>query len=302
MKSNTKTSKTRWHRLLGRLFKELLGPTDIQVYTDIPVLGEPPEADILLLRKNQNRWTKEQKSCIPDGIRDSRASDILIEFKYTESINKNVLIQTLCYDYLYKKGHKLKKNDVQTFLVSSKTPRESTLKKFDWHPAAKPGIYHSRNPLAESITLILLNELADTPYNAWIKCFASRKQEKKSAFEILMGKNFTSLTHRLQWYLEGLLHYWFSTGDNDMEIEIKPEDVMKIGKKWRQAVLSTLTLEERLKGLEAKDRLEGLAAKDRLAGLAAKDRLEGLKLKDILAEFTPEEIEAHLKKLKKSSC
>jgi len=144
--------------------------------------------------------------------------------------------------------------------------------------------------LAESVTLLLLNELADTPHNAWIKCFASRKQEKKSAFEVLMDKGFTSLNRRLQWFLEGLLHYLFTVGDKDMEMEIKPEDVIKIGKKWQQAVLS---------GLKPEDRLAGLTPKDRLAGLTPKDRLAGLELKDILSEFSPEEIEMYLKKLKK---
>ncbi|MDM8535362.1 hypothetical protein QUF70_01265 [Desulfobacterales bacterium HSG17] len=83
MKSQSKTSKTRWHRILGRLFKELLAPTGILVYTDIPVMGESPEADILLLRKNQKQWTKEQKSRLPDGIRDSR--------QHISSLNSNIL-------------------------------------------------------------------------------------------------------------------------------------------------------------------------------------------------------------------
>ncbi|QTA87856.1 hypothetical protein [Desulfonema magnum] len=290
MKSESKPQKTRWHRLLGRLFRELLVPTGILVYTDVPVMGEPPEADILLLRKKRSRWTEEQRSRLPDGVRDTRATHILIEFKYTESVNRKVLAQTLCYDYLYKGGQKLGDHDVRTFLASSKTPRASTLEKFGWYQTDRPGVYKSHNPLAESVTLILLNELADTPHNAWIKCFASRRREKKSAFETLMDKRFSSLSSQLQWFLEGLLHYWFTMGGEHMDIEITPDDVMKIGKKWQQAVLS---------GISPKDRLAGLAPKDRLAGLAPKDRLAGLELKDILAEFTQEEIEAYLKKLKK---
>ncbi len=277
----SKKTKTRWHRILGGLFKELLVPTGILVYTDVPVMGDPPEADLLLLRKDQGQWTEEQKSRLPDGIRDSSAAHILIEFKYTESINKNVLLQTLCYDYLYKNNQELKENEVQTFLVSSKTPQESTLEKFAWQSADSSGVYESQNPLADSVTLLLLNELADSPHNAWIKCFASRKQEKKSAFDILMDKGFTSLNRRLQWFIEGLLHYLFTIGDKDMEIEIKPEDVMKIGKKWRQTVLL------------------GLKPEERMAGLTPKDRLAGLTLKDILSEFSPEEIESYLKKMRK---
>ncbi|MDM8535361.1 hypothetical protein QUF70_01260 [Desulfobacterales bacterium HSG17] len=192
------------------------------------------------------------------------------------------MIQTLCYDYLYKNSHKLKEHDVQTFLTSSRTPKKSTLKKFGWYLTDKHGVYKTKSPLAESIILIVLNELADTPHNAWLKCFASQKQEKKSAFETLRNKGFSSLNRRLQWFIEGLLHYLFTIGGKEMDIEITPDDVMKLGKKWQLAILS------------------GIKPKDRLAGLAPKDRLAGLELKDILAEFTPEEIEACLEKLKKN--
>ncbi len=290
MKSNPKPRKTRWHRLLGRLLRELLTPTGILVCTDVPVMGDPPEADILLLRKKHRQWTEEQRSRLPDGIRDSRATHILIEFKYTESVNKDALIQTICYDYHYKKSHKLEERDVRTFLLSSKTPRASTLEKFDWQPTGKPGLSKTRNPLAESVTLILLNELADTPYNAWIKCFASRRREKKSAFEMLMDKSFSSLSNPLQWFLEGLLHCLLTIGGEDMEIEITPDDVMKIGKNLRQAVVSSLPL---------KERLTGLTLKERLTGFELRDILTEFELRDILAGFSSEEIEACLKMLKK---
>jgi len=75
-----------------------------------------------------------------------------------------------------------------------------------------------------------------------------------------------------------------------MDIEITPDDVMKIGKKWQKAALA---------GITPKERLAGITLKERLAGITLKDRLSGFELKDILAEFSPEEIEEHLKKLKK---
>jgi hypothetical protein len=62
MKPDAKPQKTLWHRLLGGLLKELLLPTGILVYTDVPVMGDPPEADILLLRKKQPLWTAEQRA------------------------------------------------------------------------------------------------------------------------------------------------------------------------------------------------------------------------------------------------
>jgi hypothetical protein len=31
------------HRLLGRLFEELLVPLGVEVFTDVPIMNDPPE-------------------------------------------------------------------------------------------------------------------------------------------------------------------------------------------------------------------------------------------------------------------
>jgi hypothetical protein len=139
----------------------------------------------VLLRKERKDWSEEQKNRLPDGIRDCEASHILIEFKYTESVNENALLQALGYDYFYRRTQKLAEHEVGTFLVSSKTPEKETLRIFGYEMSGKPGVYRSENRLLKRISLILLNELSDTPHNAFLKCFASRKSEKASAFDSL---------------------------------------------------------------------------------------------------------------------
>jgi hypothetical protein len=44
---------------------------------------------------------------LPDGIRNSKASHILIEFKYTESFNEKALQQALGYDFFFKRAKEL---------------------------------------------------------------------------------------------------------------------------------------------------------------------------------------------------
>ncbi len=123
MKGNTsQTSKTRWHELLGDMLEKLLVPVGISVFTNVAVMSKSPEADILLLRKETAEWTPEQQERLADGIRDTEAKDILIEFKYTESVNEHALRQSIGYDYFYKKARRLSEKDVQTFLVSSRSP------------------------------------------------------------------------------------------------------------------------------------------------------------------------------------
>ncbi len=84
MSTHTSSSSAiQWHRLLGTLLERFLTPVGIDVSTNVEVMSSPPEADILLLRRQGRQWSEEQKARLPDGIRDSDAKHILIEFKYT---------------------------------------------------------------------------------------------------------------------------------------------------------------------------------------------------------------------------
>ncbi len=288
----TDTQKTRWHRLLGKFLEELLVPVGIAVYTEFPVMNNPPEVDILLLRKNISKWTKAQLERLPDGIRDSKAEHILIEFKYTESINEKAFRQTLAYDTFYRRIQKLPEEKVQTFLVSAKTPRKSVLDDFQFVNTKQPGVYQSHNHLLRTIPLLLLNELSSKPHNAFIRCFASRKKEKLTAFNELEKHNLSSFNMQLQWFITGLWKTWFQMGGQGMDKELTPEKVIEMGKMWGKSYLASLPAKERLKGLKPAERLEGLKPAERLKGLNSAERLEGLSSNEI------KEMEEFLEKYK----
>jgi len=174
-----KHSKTRWHLILGTILKELLTPVGITVELEVEVMTAPPRTDILLLRRQTKYWTPEQLERLPDGIRDTNASHILIEFKYTESISVDALLQTASNHRLYLQSHEeLKPQDLKSFIISSKQPQAKTLEKLGF-TELQAGIYHSDNCFIDAIPLISLNTLPDTKYNAWIRCLASKKQEQK---------------------------------------------------------------------------------------------------------------------------
>jgi prevent-host-death family protein len=82
-------------------------------------MTDPPEADILLIRRNTPKWTAAQRARLEVSIRDSKASRILIEFKYTQSFNEEAVTQTAVYDFLYKKAKKLPLFNAQT--IETKT-------------------------------------------------------------------------------------------------------------------------------------------------------------------------------------
>lgn len=279
---NDKVKKTRWHRLLGRMLEELLTSVDIAVTTELEIMSQPPKVDLLLLRKNTSQWTKEQMGLLPDGIRDCNANHVLIEFKYTESVNYDVLTQTLSYDTFYRRSTKLSKNKIRTFILSSKTPVNRFLEDFGYAMKEKPGVFYSNNPLLIGIPILSLNDLADAPHNRFVKCFASRKTIKKQALKSIFDSGFSLLEMPLQWFFSGLWKNWFdNNGEDIMEKELTPEKVIEIGKLWGNAYLNSLPPEERL------------------AGLSIKEVLAALKAQVIVGELTEDDIDYFFKYLKK---
>jgi len=110
------------HQLLGKLLEIVLTPVDITVESELQVMSEPPKADVLLLRRRGKQWSEEQRSLLPDGIRDRQAHHHLLECKFSESLNETALRQALSYDYFYQQTQHLRDAELQTYVVSAKTP------------------------------------------------------------------------------------------------------------------------------------------------------------------------------------
>lgn len=261
-------TKTQWHELLGTLLKGLLSPVNIQVDTEAKIMRESPRIDILLLRRNAPEWTAEQLALLPDGIRYTNATDLLLEFKYTESLNDDALQQTLGYDFLYKQNQKLGSKQVQSFLLIARKPQKSTLKKLGYKTTEHPGVYRSTFRILKKVVLLSLNELSDEPHNAYVKCFASHRQEKEKAFQVLENSAYNSLTSNLQAFIDGLKGIWFALPKGeDMNLELTPELITAWGEKWGKSYLAHLKPEERLAGLKPEEILSGLKPEEILSGL-----------------------------------
>ena len=241
-----KPKKTCWHCLLAQVLKELLNPVNIQVLTEVQVVSDPPKADIILLRREGKTWTQEQLDCLADGLRDTNAKRLLIEFKYTESITEDTFQKLFIYDYLYRKSEKLNKNQLQSFLVSSKTPGTDILKRFGFEPTEQKGVYASKIPFIGVIKVILLNEIADEPHNAIIKCFASRKQEKGKAFETINHHVLPSrASTALAWITIGLSRVMMGKVlDNPAITGWTPDDIVKLGKEWIESKVIEFSRQE----------------------------------------------------------
>ena len=173
----TRKQRRQWHQAFGDVLEFLLTPVKINVLTDLPVLASPPKMDILILRNEGPGWTGEQRARLPHGIRDVRASQIVLEFKKTESFNEAAVKQALIYETLHLANQGLKQEEVATFVVSSQTPQKKTLAALGYEATDHHGVFRSRFPILERIILISLNDLADTSFNAAFKIFASKRKE-----------------------------------------------------------------------------------------------------------------------------
>ncbi|MCB0064691.1 MAG: hypothetical protein KDE19_21355, partial [Caldilineaceae bacterium] len=281
--SQSANQQTRWHRILGKLFELLLVSLGISVQTEPEVMSNPPKADLLLLRRFGKVWTAEQRSRLPDGIRDSVASHILIEFKYTESLNAKAIRQALGYDHFYVLAKELSDDDVATFLLSAKSPSRATLADLGFQPTEQAGIYRSEQAVLCRVTLVLLNELANEPHNAYVKCFASRQRAQAAAFALLQQVGLRSISEQLEWLVDGLralLMTGATTMQKELPFELTPEFVMKFGEQWEESYLRNLPVDVLLRYHSAEEILKHLKLEERLAGL---------KPEEVLAQFELEE-------------
>jgi hypothetical protein len=307
-------ARTLWHRLLGKELELVLTPVGITVLTEVQVSSNPPKADILLLRRSGDAWTAEQLPFLPDGVRDSLASHILIEFKYRETIQEETFQQAIGYDYFYQQGQQLARTQVETFVFSAKTPQQATLQAFGYEEAETAGVYRSKTVLVRHVTLLILNQLLPVPYNTFVQCFASQRRVRRAAFQRLLADGQDALSEALWDFLTGLQNHMQIKEGNMSEVisedmGLTPEIVMETGRQIRKALIARLTPEERLEGLTpearraliarlaSEERLAGLAPEERLAGLAPEERLAGLAPEERLAGLAPDEMIALLEQI-----
>ncbi len=301
-------ARTLWHRLLGKELELVLTPVGITVLTEVQVSSNPPKADILLLRRSGDAWTTEQLPFLPDGIRNSRASHILIEFKYRETIQEETFQQAVGYDYFYQQGQQLARTQVETFVFSAKTPQQTTLRAFGYEQTETAGVYRSKMVLVRHVTLIILNQLLPVPYNAFVQCFASQRRVRRAAFQHLLADGKGALNETVRDFLTGLRnHMQMKEGTMSEVIDevidedevLTPEMVIETGRLIRKSVIARLTPEERLEGLTPETRqalFASLPAEERkalIASLPLEERLAGLAAEDMGALLT--QIEAYLR-------
>ena len=253
--------RVQYHRLLGSGMRLNLAAVKVLVSTESSILSESPRVDILLLRREGAAWTEAQRERLPDGIRDSSAGHILIEFKYTESVSEDGILQAAAYDLFYRQVQKLSKEDTLPVVLSAKTPQKSRLDKWGYEES-QSGVFLTNLPFVGRVMLLALNRLPASSNNAFVKLFASRQQERNAGFASLDSSVFADSTD-LHAYVLGLRQTLKVEGETSMAEVLTPEKVLEYGKRIRELVFETGTPEEKLAGLSPEERLAGLNSEER---------------------------------------
>ncbi len=304
--------QTRWHQHFGNLLQLLLTPRGIQVQTEVAIMSDTPRVDVLLLRRNEPQWTEAQRAVLPDDIRDSSASHILIEFKYTESLSAEAVLKTAAYDLFYKQAHRLNGDDVQTYLLCAKKPQAATRQRLRFTTERSTGVYENDSPFVHRVRLVSLNELPPTAYNAFVQLFATQKKARLRAIHTLRDAEETLQPDEMTHYLVSMLRqvYPRQLGAYIMEPEMTKEDMIEMSEAVvdfilhvtpKEKLLKYLQVDERLAGLRPEERLSGLRPEERLAGLRPEERLAGLRPEERLAGMSVNEIERYLRQLKEQN-
>jgi hypothetical protein len=279
--------QTSWHLSFAEALQWDLSPVDISVTPEARVMTQPPRVDILLLKRNQPTWTTAQLERVPDGIRQSQASHLLLEFKYSQSLDQKAMAQAIGYDHFYQESNHLDSTDVQTFLVSAKKPQLETRQLFGYQKMRYPGVYESQRILEKRIGLISLNELTDEPYNAVFKLFATHQIERAKALNTLEhSRAISKMPQELKSLFYGLQLF---DGDKDMNIELTPEQVKKAGQIFGKSYLESLSPEERL------DVMSHFKPAELLAGINPREVMTHFKPAELLASINPREVMNHFK-------
>ena len=201
--------RTKWHNIFAAVLREWLEPVNITVSPEEPLTAEPQRIDVLLLKHNNGPLTPEQFCRLADGLRDSKAQHLLLEFKYTESFSKDYIKQTMGYETAYRTRKKMKEDQVDSFLLCSQSPRPETLRDFGYTLTEHAGVYRNDNPVLAGTLILSLNDLSNEPHNIPLKIFASKMQEKRNAFEAINNDALQGMSIDLEFTLEGLQEILF---------------------------------------------------------------------------------------------
>ena len=302
--TETNTEIPNSHSLFGALMKETLIPLNLEVESNYEIGKGPPKLDVLIIRRKGNRWTDEQLKFLPDGIRQKECKYVILELKYTESINQIAIFQTLGYLGYYSSLKNININDVCTFLISAKTPNKKTLSKLSFVKTTIKGLYAPKDKLLKPLSLITLNDLSEEHYNLWIKLFSSKKKHKLSALQKLLSLDLKKMSQELITILFKIIAFWLKTGEINMQTvqkNVSQEMLNGISEDVVELFFSLINPERIIRRFKPEDVIPQFKPEDVITQFKPEDVIPKFKPEERLKGLDIEDIEKYLQQLKKNT-
>ena len=289
--------KTKSHLLFGKLFKAIMAPLGVVVSTEFKIMSDSPRADILIIKKRDGKWTQKQLKLIPDGIRESEARYIILEFKYTQSLSDKSFQQALGYDYFFGERYHLQRNDFQTFIVSAITPRQEILIDYGYSQTEINGVYKSQIRAFKLFPILILNELPDEYHNALIKAFSSRKGQREKAKQLLREKRYIeTIPKGIKTIISEIFKYIFCKPEEDISMAtMTDEHATRVARFIDVFVNTNLSLEEILSLHKPEDVISHFKPEDVIPQFKPEDVIPQFKPKDVISQLKPEDVISHFK-------
>jgi len=281
------------HTLFGSIMKETLIPQNLEVESSYEIGKGPPKLDVLIIRRKGDWWTDEQLEFLPDGIRQKQCKYVILELKYTESINQIAIFQTLGYLGYYVSLKRINIDDACTFLVSAKTPSIETLSKLNFEKTYIKGVFEPKVRVLKPLSLVSLNDLSEERYNLWIKLFSSKKKQKLSALQKILALDLKKISQELIMTVFKIIAFWLKTGEISMQQIEKQVSRIEVDDLAEDAAVLFFTL------VKPECWVNRLKPEDIIPQFKPKDVIPQFKPEDLLKELDVDTIEKYLDKLKK---
>ena len=190
-------------------------------------------------------------------------------------MNPKALAQAIAYDYFYRQEQRLREEQVQTVVLSARTPRKERLEMWGYEELQE-GVFLGPPPVLDRVWLLALNDLPAEPHNAFVKLFASQRKEREAAFAALDASTLAESPSLLA-YMFGLRQTLGVEGESEMAEEMTPEKVMEIGEQVRRKAIELAAPEDFDEALRRRI-LEVASPEERLAGMTQAERRALLRL------------------------
>ncbi len=270
-----------WHRLFGLTLTDLFLNSAYEVVLEKDLSLKQQLLDVVIIEKRDGKTP----DILPDGLENLAAHNLMTYKSHQEALD-GWTIKELCGHYVnYRKqiSPSFKKllpaDDFRLYAVRTRYP-ENLSDQVNF-VAAAPGVYDIRWGI-RNIRVIVLSRIEPSEKNApWLMFSAESEKVRYGAASYRWNSPVSGIINKLfkKYQNEGVLMPYTL---EDFQQEIKEEVLKSLTEKDIEKLLQRLKPEDLIKRFKPEERLKGLKPEERFKGLS------------------PEEIEAYLKKIKKS--